>query len=137
VSLENVDLHETVQREAVTDELTGLANHRRFQEALASELERARRFETGVGLVMLDVDDFKKVNDTHGHQVGDRVLKEVARDAPRGVARGRPPGAVRRRGARGHPARGRPRGRVRTRRARPARDRVDRPADPGRRARSA
>jgi diguanylate cyclase (GGDEF)-like protein len=79
VSLENVDLHETVQREAVTDELTGLSNHRRFQEALASELERARRFETGVGLVMLDVDDFKKVNDTYGHQVGDRVLKEVAR----------------------------------------------------------
>jgi diguanylate cyclase (GGDEF)-like protein len=79
VSLENVELHETVQRQAVTDELTGLANHRRFQEALAAELERARRFETGIGLVMLDVDNFKQVNDTYGHQVGDRVLQEVAR----------------------------------------------------------
>ena len=79
VSIENVDLHETVQRQAVTDELTGLSNHRRFQEALVSELERARRFDTGVGLVMLDIDNFKLVNDTHGHQVGDRVLQEVAR----------------------------------------------------------
>jgi diguanylate cyclase (GGDEF)-like protein len=79
VSVENVELHETVQRQAVTDELTGLSNHRRFQEALGSELERARRFETGVGLVMLDVDNFKLVNDTHGHQVGDTVLREVAR----------------------------------------------------------
>jgi diguanylate cyclase (GGDEF)-like protein len=79
VSIENVDLHETVQRQAVTDELTGLSNHRRFQEALVSELERARRFDTGVGLVMLDIDNFKQVNDTHGHQVGDRVLQEVAR----------------------------------------------------------
>jgi diguanylate cyclase (GGDEF)-like protein len=79
VSVENVELHETVQRQAVTDELTGLSNHRRFQEALASELERARRFETGVGLVMLDVDNFKLVNDTYGHQVGDTVLREVAR----------------------------------------------------------
>ena len=79
VSIENVELHETVQRQAVTDELTGLSNHRRFQEALASELERARRFDTGIGLVMLDVDNFKQVNDTHGHQIGDRVLHEVAR----------------------------------------------------------
>ena len=79
VSVENVELHETVQRQAVTDELTGLSNHRRFQEALTSELERARRFDTGIGLVMLDVDNFKLVNDTYGHQVGDRVLREVAR----------------------------------------------------------
>ena len=79
VSIENVELHETVQRQAVTDELTGLSNHRRFQEALASEVERARRFETGIGLVMLDVDNFKQVNDKHGHQVGDLVLQEVAR----------------------------------------------------------
>jgi diguanylate cyclase (GGDEF)-like protein len=79
VSLENVGLHETVQRQAITDELTGLFNHRHFQEALAGEVERARRFENGVGLVMLDVDNFKRVNDTYGHQVGDLVLAEVAR----------------------------------------------------------
>ena len=79
VSLDNVALHETVQRQAVTDELTGLFNHRRFQEGLSQELERARRFGSGVGLVMLDIDNFKQVNDTYGHQVGDMVLREVAR----------------------------------------------------------
>jgi diguanylate cyclase (GGDEF)-like protein len=79
VSLDNVALHETVQRQAVTDELTGLFNHRRFHEGLRAEVERARRFEQGLGLVMLDIDNFKQVNDTYGHQVGDRVLAEVAR----------------------------------------------------------
>ena len=79
VSLQNVALHEAVQRQAVTDELTGLFNHRHFQESLAGEIGRARRFDQGVGLVMLDVDNFKSVNDTYGHQTGDRVLMEVAR----------------------------------------------------------
>jgi diguanylate cyclase (GGDEF)-like protein len=79
VSIENVDLHELVQRQAVTDELTGLFNHRRFQEVVAAEVERARRYDQAVGLVMLDIDDFKMVNDTHGHQQGDIVLREVAR----------------------------------------------------------
>jgi diguanylate cyclase (GGDEF)-like protein len=78
ISLDNVALHEAVQRQAVTDELTGLYNHRRFQEGLATEIERARRFGQGLGLVMLDIDNFKAVNDTYGHQVGDRVLAEVA-----------------------------------------------------------
>src|SRR4051812_41437913 len=79
VSIENVGLHETVQRQAVTDELTGLYNHRRFQEAMEDESERARRFGQDMGLVMLDIDDFKSVNDTYGHQQGDQVLREVAR----------------------------------------------------------
>ncbi len=78
VSMENVDLHELVQRQAVTDELTGLFNHRRFQEVVDAEVERARRFEQPVGLIMLDIDDFKNVNDTYGHQQGDVVLREVA-----------------------------------------------------------
>jgi diguanylate cyclase (GGDEF)-like protein len=79
VSIENVSLHETVQLQAVTDELTGLYNHRRFQEALASELERSKRFEQDMSLVMLDIDNFKSINDTYGHQQGDLVLREVAR----------------------------------------------------------
>ncbi|GAC1437122.1 MAG: hypothetical protein NVSMB51_10100 [Solirubrobacteraceae bacterium] len=78
VSVENVGLHEIVQRQAVTDELTGLFNHRRFHEDLELEAERARRFEQPVGLVMLDIDNFKRVNDTYGHQQGDQVLREVA-----------------------------------------------------------
>jgi diguanylate cyclase (GGDEF)-like protein len=79
VSIENVDLHETVRKQAVTDELTGLYNLRHFHDSLDAELERQRRFGTEVGLVMLDIDDFKQVNDTYGHQQGDLVLIEVAR----------------------------------------------------------
>jgi diguanylate cyclase (GGDEF)-like protein len=79
VSIENANLHETVQRQAVTDELTGLFNVRHFQEALENEVERSRRFSSPVGLAMMDIDNFKKVNDTYGHQQGDVVLVEVAR----------------------------------------------------------
>ncbi len=79
VSIENVGLHETVERQAVTDELTGLYNRRRFQEAMAAEVERSRRFGQSVGLLLLDLDDFKLVNDNYGHQQGDLVLREVAR----------------------------------------------------------
>jgi diguanylate cyclase (GGDEF)-like protein len=79
ISIENVDLHETVQRQAVTDELTGLFNHRRFQEVMTAEVERVRRFNQELGLIMLDIDNFKRVNDTYGHLQGDVVLKEVAR----------------------------------------------------------
>jgi diguanylate cyclase (GGDEF)-like protein len=79
LSIENVDLHETVQQQAVTDELTGLFNVRQFHSRLAGEIERAERFSTPLSLVMLDIDKFKSVNDTYGHQQGDRVLVEVAR----------------------------------------------------------
>jgi diguanylate cyclase (GGDEF)-like protein len=78
VSIENASLHETVERQAVTDELTGLANARAFTSILERELERGRRFETPLALVMLDLDDFKLVNDTYGHLQGDEVLAQVA-----------------------------------------------------------
>jgi diguanylate cyclase (GGDEF)-like protein/putative nucleotidyltransferase with HDIG domain len=64
---------------AATDPLTGLANHRAFQERLAQEVARARRYERPLALVLLDLDHFKRVNDAHGHQAGDAVLAEVAR----------------------------------------------------------
>ena len=79
VSIENADLHETVQRQAITDELTGLSNIRELHTALDREIERSRRFSSSLGLVMVDIDDFKKVNDVHGHQQGDQVLVEVGR----------------------------------------------------------
>ncbi|HKN94624.1 MAG TPA: diguanylate cyclase [Thermoleophilaceae bacterium] len=79
VSIENANLHETVQHQAVTDELTGLFNVRHFHESLDNEIERSRRFSSAVGLAMLDIDNFKSVNDTYGHQQGDLVLVEVAR----------------------------------------------------------
>jgi diguanylate cyclase (GGDEF)-like protein len=78
VSIENADLHETVQRQAITDELTGLSNLRSFQDTLEREMERHRRFNSDIGLVMMDLDDFKRVNDTYGHQQGDVVLSHVA-----------------------------------------------------------
>jgi len=78
-SMENVDLHETATRESVTDELTGLSNRRALDEVLAGEVERARRFGDDLGLVLIDLDDFKSVNDTYGHLQGDVVLREVAR----------------------------------------------------------
>ena len=79
LALENVELHHQVSRQAVTDELTGLANHGRFQELLGSEMEQVRRYHHPIGLIMLDIDNFKSINDTHGHQQGDVVLKRVAR----------------------------------------------------------
>lgn len=79
ISIENAALHETVQQQAITDELTGLSNRREMRGALDREMERRRRFETPLGYVALDIDDFKKVNDTYGHAQGDEVLVQVAR----------------------------------------------------------
>ena len=79
ISLENVELHDQVKRQAVTDELTGLFNFGRFQEVITNEAAAAVRFEQPLGLVLLDIDDFKQVNDTYGHPQGDVVLREVAR----------------------------------------------------------
>ena len=67
-----------MQRQAVTDELTGLANHGRFQELLTLEVEQVRRYRHQLGLIMIDIDNFKSINDTYGHQQGDVVLKHVA-----------------------------------------------------------
>ncbi|MFH2126579.1 MAG: GGDEF domain-containing protein [Pseudomonadota bacterium] len=64
---------------ASTDALTGLANRRRFWQVAGSELQRAKRYGTDLAAIMMDVDKFKKVNDTFGHDVGDQVLRELAR----------------------------------------------------------
>jgi diguanylate cyclase (GGDEF)-like protein len=88
VSLGNVALHKQLARQATTDELTGLLNHRRLHEALSDELEHGPRFRKAVALVLLDIDDFKRVNDTHGHQCGDEVLYAVARAVESGAREG-------------------------------------------------
>lgn len=64
---------------AVTDPLTGLANRRRLDEALRAEIHRVQRYGGCLSVVMTDLDHFKRINDDHGHQVGDAVLQEFAR----------------------------------------------------------
>jgi diguanylate cyclase (GGDEF)-like protein len=78
-SVENVALHELVSEQAITDELTGLANNRAFRDVARKEAARAQRFGHELSLVILDIDDFKQVNDTYGHLQGDAVLRRVAR----------------------------------------------------------
>jgi diguanylate cyclase (GGDEF)-like protein len=80
VAIENARLHRAVEQQAVTDELTGLANRRQFYDVLGREFERAHRFGTPLSLILLDIDDFKRINDTHPmkHLAGDAVLGSVA-----------------------------------------------------------
>ena len=79
IAVANAEARAELARLAETDPLTGLANRRAFTKGLAGEVERARRHGHLLTLVILDLDDFKAINDTHGHQVGDRVLADVGR----------------------------------------------------------
>ncbi len=84
--LENARLFDEVQRLAVTDPLTGLFNRHKLNEALDLEVERAGRYGRPLSLIMLDMDQMKKINDTYGHPAGDEVLRRVA-DTIRKVVR--------------------------------------------------
>ena len=100
VAIANAEARARLTAQAASDPLTGLANHRAFFEGLHAEAKRARRHGHPLSLVVIDLDHFKRVNDTHGHPVGDRVLVEVA-ERLRAVARaGGPLGPGRRRGVR-------------------------------------
>lgn len=68
-----------LQKESVTDALTGLGNRRHFEQRMTSEIGRARRFSQPMSLIMLDIDDFKTYNDTYGHPAGDTALKALSR----------------------------------------------------------
>lgn len=78
-SIENVTAHERASEQAVTDELTGLPNNRAFRDSIERETARAKRFNHELSLIIIDLDDFKKVNDTRGHLQGDEVLRAVGR----------------------------------------------------------
>ena len=79
IALENARLHRIVERQALVDGLTGLANRRSVEETLRGELARAARFQGDLCLVLADLDSFKAVNDRYGHPMGDHVLREFAR----------------------------------------------------------
>jgi diguanylate cyclase (GGDEF)-like protein len=68
--------------QATTDPLTGLSNRLKFNQALATEISRSTRYETPLSLILYDVDNFKAVNDTHGHQIGDKVLVQLSQFVP-------------------------------------------------------
>ncbi|MCR4402139.1 MAG: diguanylate cyclase [Firmicutes bacterium] len=78
-------LHQIAERLAITDSVTGLFNHRHFQERLAEELARCERYGRYLSLLMVDIDDFKQYNDVLGHPAGDAALKAVARLLTRSV----------------------------------------------------
>jgi diguanylate cyclase (GGDEF)-like protein/putative nucleotidyltransferase with HDIG domain len=75
----NSRLYACVQRQATTDGLTGLYNHRAAQERLAEQLRQAERYSRNLSIILLDIDYFKSTNDKYGHQAGDAVLKYVGR----------------------------------------------------------
>ncbi|MCJ7675493.1 MAG: sensor domain-containing diguanylate cyclase [Sedimentisphaerales bacterium] len=78
-SIGNIKLFEKTQRQATTDGLTGLINHKTFYEILEKELWRSRRYGGQISLIMIDIDDLKKINDAYGHRAGDKVIREVSR----------------------------------------------------------
>ena len=78
LALDNAQVRAALELQAQTDSLTGLYNHRYFHERLRSELNRASRTHDSIAVLMLDIDDFKRVNDIHGHGVGDVLLVELA-----------------------------------------------------------
>ena len=78
-SIGNIKLFEKIQHQATTDGLTCLVNHKTFYEILEKELWRSRRYGGQISLIMIDIDNLKKVNDEYGHRVGDKVIKEISK----------------------------------------------------------
>jgi diguanylate cyclase (GGDEF)-like protein len=84
-AIQNARSHHVAEQHALTDELTGLANRRHFIATLNAELVRAERFQTSLAVVVTDLDNFKRINDRHGHPAGDEALRAFARALKRGV----------------------------------------------------
>lgn len=85
VAIDNALLHEQLRDQATRDGLTGLPNHRTLQDTLSNMLEESNRKRTPLGVVLLDIDNFKRVNDTYGHPTGDEALKAIGRVLEHGI----------------------------------------------------
>ncbi len=79
LAITNTDTSARLLSQATSDPLTGLLNHRAFQERVESEVGRAQRYDRPLALVLLDLDYFKSINDAYGHQAGDAALMQAAR----------------------------------------------------------
>jgi diguanylate cyclase (GGDEF)-like protein len=79
MSIDNARLHQRTVELACTDGLTGLFNHRHFKRLFQEEINRSIRYDKPLSLILFDVDNFKKFNDTYGHPAGDVVLQQMAR----------------------------------------------------------
>ena len=79
ISVASIEDRAALAAQAATDALTGVGNHRTFHQRLGADLARARRYGSPVSVAVIDVDHFKQVNDTRGHEAGDELLKQVAR----------------------------------------------------------
>jgi len=86
IAIQNARSYEEMERQAISDGLTGIHNYRHFRETLEATISRAQRYDETFCLLMMDLDHFKAVNDTIGHQAGDDVLRTVA-DVLRGCSR--------------------------------------------------
>lgn len=76
-AIENAELHKEIETQAVTDGLTGVSNRRSFNDSLAREFDRAKRYNQELSLLVVDLDFLKKINDTYGHQIGDEAIKNI------------------------------------------------------------
>lgn len=85
LSIANIRLREALRTQSVRDALTGLYNRRYLEETLERELRRAARAEHSLGILMIDLDHFKKFNDTYGHDAGDMVLRDTGASLTKGI----------------------------------------------------
>jgi diguanylate cyclase (GGDEF)-like protein len=85
LALGNLKLRESLRNQSICDPLTGLFNRRYMEESLEREFSRANRSKTSVAIIMMDIDHFKKFNDTFGHQAGDALLRTLGEQLKRGT----------------------------------------------------
>jgi diguanylate cyclase (GGDEF)-like protein len=85
IAITNARLHQAVRGQALSDTLTGLPNRRALDEQLDTEIKRATRTDHSFTVIMIDIDGFKVINDTYGHDVGDDVLRRIAKSLSQGL----------------------------------------------------